>query len=67
MADFSKWSRDNLESVANEMLQVLLRAKDWVERDESTHGRQFGTGNEVRKTVLRVEDIDAEATARRWE
>jgi len=51
MADFSKWSRANLESVANDMLAALLRAEDWIRRDEQTHGRPFGTGNEIREVI----------------
>lgn len=51
MADFSKWSRANLESVANDMLAALLRAEDWIKRDEQAHGRPFGCGNEVREAI----------------
>ena len=54
MADFSTWSRANLESVAAEMLEALLRAQDWIERDEETHGRPFGVGNQVRDVVFKV-------------
>ena len=54
MADFSKWSRANLEAVANDMLAALLRAEDWIRRDEHAHGRPFGTGNEVRDAIAKA-------------
>jgi hypothetical protein len=54
MARFTEWSRDNLESVAEEMLAALLRAQQWIERDEETHGRPFGVGNEVREIIQKV-------------
>jgi hypothetical protein len=55
MAKFSEWSRENLESVAAEMLAALLRAQQWIERDEQTHGRSFGVGNEVREVIAKAE------------
>jgi len=55
MAKFSEWSRENLEAVAAEMLSALLRAQQWIERDEQTHGRSFGVGNEVREVITKVE------------
>lgn len=54
MARFKEWSRDNLESVAEEMLAALLRAQQWIERDEETHGRHFGVGNEVREVIKKA-------------
>lgn len=33
------------------MLQALRRALDWIDRDERTHGRTFGVGNEVRDVI----------------
>ena len=55
MADFSKWSRENLEAVAADMLAALRRANAWIEVDEGTHGRNFGTGNEVRELIAQAE------------
>ena len=57
MADFSKWSRENLEAMAGEMLQALIRAQDWIERDEGVHGRSFGVGNEVRECLGKVNSV----------
>jgi len=54
VARFKEWSRENLESVAEEMLAALLRAQQWIERDEQTHGRPFGVGNEVREVVSKA-------------
>ena len=65
MADFSKWNRDNLESVASrltkerlshvatiqEMIAALRLALIWIEADEEAHGRQFGVGNVVREAL----------------
>ena len=61
MADFSKWSRKNLEAVAVEMLAALRRANAWIEVDERTHGRNFGTGNEVREVIAKAEQIGGES------
>jgi hypothetical protein len=55
MAEFSEWSRENLEAVAAEMLSALLRAQQWIERDEQTHGRAFGVGNKVREVIAKAE------------
>jgi len=33
------------------MLAALRRAHDWIQRDEETHGRTFGVGNEVRDAI----------------
>jgi len=54
MARFKEWSRENLETVAAEMLAALLRAQQWIERDEETHGRPFGVGNEVREVIQKA-------------
>lgn len=54
MARFKEWQRENLESMAEEMLAALLRAQQWIERDEETHGRPFGVGNEVREIIQKV-------------
>lgn len=54
VADFSKWSRESLEALAVEMLQALIRAQDWIERDEGLHGRAFGVGNEVRNVLNKI-------------
>jgi len=60
MADFSKWSRENLEAVAADMLAALLRSRQWIARDEMMHGRSFGVGNEVREAIARAEQIGGE-------
>lgn len=57
MTDFSTWSRDNLERVAGELLAALLRAHDWIQRDEQTHGRTFGIGNEARDVIEKATGI----------
>ena len=59
MADFSQWSRENLEAVANDMLHALLQAQQWVERDEEVHGRTFGVGNSIRHVLVNCKDSEA--------
>jgi hypothetical protein len=65
MADFSRWQRDNLESLAagltkerlshvatiQEMKAALQQCLVWIEADEETHGRKFGAGNAVRAAL----------------
>jgi hypothetical protein len=51
---FASWDRKNLEELAAEMLSALLRAVAWVEIDEQTHGRPFGTGNELREVIAKA-------------
>jgi hypothetical protein len=58
MADFSKWSRQNLEAVAAEMLSALLRAEKWIRVDERMHNRPSNAGNEVREVIAKAERIE---------
>lgn len=47
-------SADNKQRVrlaAPKLLAALERALDWIERDEMTHGRTFGVGNECRDAI----------------
>ena len=39
------------ESTERVMLNALFRAHQWVNRDEVMHGREFGTGNEIRDAI----------------
>jgi hypothetical protein len=62
MADFTRWQRDNLESLArdltrqnlaqratiDEMKSALQQCLVVIESDEQTHGRKSGAGNAAR-------------------
>jgi hypothetical protein len=44
-------SKRKAEVAFSVMLKALLRAHEWINRDEMTHGRTFGTGNEIRDAI----------------
>lgn len=60
MAVFSKWSREDLEAVAAQMLSALLRAEKWIRVDERMHNRPSSAGNEVREVIAKAEQIGGE-------
>lgn len=45
------------------MLAALRRALDWIDRDERTHGREFGVGNEVRDAIEMATGVRPESIA----
>ena len=64
MADFKLWDRASLESVAEEMLNALLSALGWIERDEETHGRNFGVGNSIRAALKTASKFNFDENAK---
>jgi len=44
-------SKRKTEAESDVILKALLRAHEWINRDEMTHGRAFGTGNEIRDAI----------------
>jgi len=43
--------KKRLQIAAPKLLAALVRAHDWIQRDEETHGRTFGVGNEIRDAI----------------
>ena len=48
---------------APRMLSALKRALNWIDRDERTHGREFGVGNEVRDAIEMATGVRPESIA----
>lgn len=44
----------NLIAAAPELLEALDQARQYIEDDETAHGRKFGTGNAVRAAIAKA-------------
>jgi len=44
-------AKRRIQLAAPKLLAALQRAHDWIQRDEETHGRTFGVGNEIRDAI----------------
>lgn len=45
----------DLLALLREAAFTLEQARQWVEGDEATHGRQYGTGNSIRSVLARID------------
>jgi hypothetical protein len=43
-----------LIAAAPSLLDACYQALEWVESDEATHGRQYGTGNAMRAAIAKA-------------
>jgi len=42
---------ERIEKAADELADAAEQAREWIEGDECTHGRKFGTGNAIRAAL----------------
>ena len=47
----------NLIAAAPELLEALDQARQYIEDDETAHGRKFGTGNAVRAAIAKARGV----------
>lgn len=42
------------EAIVKELVEALDQARQYIEDDETAHGRKFGTGNAVRAAIAKA-------------
>ena len=50
-----------LIAAAPDLLSALEQALQWIEVDESTHGRTFGAGNVAREAIAKATGVEIES------